>query len=87
MNNHFFQVFYERKDEFFKAVLEHIQISFYALVIALIIAIPLGIYLTYKKQISEIIIGLTAVIQTIPSLANYTFTCITRVIDSSYGNW
>ena len=69
MNNNFFQVFYERKEEFFKAVLEHIQISFYALVIALIIAIPLGIYLTYKKKIAEIIIGLTAVMQTIPSLA------------------
>ena len=69
MNNNFFQVFYERKEEFFKAVLEHIQISFYALVIALIIAIPLGIYLTYKKKIAEVIIGLTAVMQTIPSLA------------------
>lgn len=69
MNNNFFQVFYERKEEFFKAVIEHIQISFYALVIALIIAIPLGIYLTYKKRIAEIIIGLTAIMQTIPSLA------------------
>ena len=37
MNNNFFQVFYERKEEFFKAVIEHMQISFYALVIALII--------------------------------------------------
>jgi len=69
MNNNFFQVFYERKEEFFKAVIEHMQISFYALVIALIIAIPLGIYLTYNKKIAEIIIGLTAIMQTIPSLA------------------
>lgn len=69
MIKQFFQVFYERKEEFFQAIFEHIQISFYALVIALIIAIPLGIYLTYKKKISEIIIGLTAIMQTIPSLA------------------
>ena len=69
MIRHFFQVFYERNEEFFKAIFEHIQISFYALVIALIIAIPLGIYLTYKKKIAEIVIGLTAIMQTIPSLA------------------
>ena len=29
MNNNFFQVFYERKEEFFNSVIEHIHISFY----------------------------------------------------------
>ncbi len=50
-------------------MLEHIQISFIALFFAVLIAIPLGIYLTKKKQIAEVIIGITAVLQTIPSLA------------------
>ncbi|MGX9133936.1 osmoprotectant update ABC transporter permease/substrate-binding subunit OpuFB [Rummeliibacillus sp. JY-2-4R] len=67
--NSLFQVFKERQDELLSALLEHIQISFIALFFAVLIAIPLGIYLTKKKQIAEIIIGITAVLQTIPSLA------------------
>lgn len=59
----------DRKEELLSALLEHIQISFIALFFAVLIAIPLGIFLTRRKQISEGIIGITAVLQTIPSLA------------------
>lgn len=59
----------ERKDDLLNALIEHIQISFIALFFAVLIAIPLGIYLTRRKHISEGIIGITAVLQTIPSLA------------------
>lgn len=59
----------ERKDELLSSLLEHIQISFIALFFAVLIAIPLGIFLTRRKRISEGIIGITAVLQTIPSLA------------------
>jgi osmoprotectant transport system permease protein len=59
----------ERKGELLSALLEHIQISFIALFFAVLIAIPLGIFLTRRMQISEGIIGITAVLQTIPSLA------------------
>ncbi|MGG0658686.1 osmoprotectant update ABC transporter permease/substrate-binding subunit OpuFB [Rummeliibacillus pycnus] len=65
----FIKIFKERQDELLSALFEHIQISFIALFFAVIIAIPLGIYLTKKKQIAEFIIGITAVLQTIPSLA------------------
>ncbi|PGM59527.1 ABC transporter permease/substrate-binding protein [Bacillus sp. AFS053548] len=58
-----------RKEQLLTALLEHIQISVFALIIAIIIAVPLGIYLTRKKVLSEFVIGTTAVIQTIPSLA------------------
>jgi osmoprotectant transport system permease protein len=67
--NDFTQVFQERKDELVTALLEHIQISFIALFFAVIIAIPLGIYITRNKRVAEGIIGITSVIQTIPSLA------------------
>lgn len=67
--NEFTQVLQERKDELIRALLEHIQISFIALFFAAIIAIPLGIYLTRHKKAAEGIIGITSVIQTIPSLA------------------
>lgn len=62
-------VFNERKGQLLASLLEHIQISFIALFFAVVIAIPLGIYLTNKKKIAESIIGISAVLQTIPSLA------------------
>ncbi|MFF3023991.1 ABC transporter permease/substrate-binding protein [Gottfriedia sp. NPDC057948] len=58
-----------RKEQLLTALLEHIQISVFALIIAIIIAVPVGIYLTRKKVLSEFVIGTTAIIQTIPSLA------------------
>ena len=67
--DNFVQVFQERKEQLFNALLEHIQISFIALFFAAIIAIPLGVYLTKKKKTAEVIIGLVSVLQTIPSLA------------------
>ena len=61
--------FLERKNELLSGITEHIQISFIALIIALIIAIPLGIYLSYHKKFANIVIAINGVIQTIPSLA------------------
>lgn len=59
----------ERKGQLLSALLEHIQISLIALLFAVLIAIPLGIYLTNKKAIADSVIGMSAVLQTIPSLA------------------
>jgi osmoprotectant transport system permease protein len=67
--NGWISTFADRKDALLSALLEHIQISFIALFFAVLIAIPLGIYLTRRRRISEGIIGITAVLQTIPSLA------------------
>lgn len=64
-----YQAFLERKGELLKDLIQHIEISFIALFFALVIAVPLGIYLTRKKKAAEIIIGITSVFQTIPSLA------------------
>lgn len=67
--NRFIDVFSERKGQLFQAIVEHIQISFIALFFSALIAIPLGIYLTKKQKQAEAIIGISAVLQTIPSLA------------------
>lgn len=48
---------------------EHIQLTLVALLVANIIALPLGILLTRKRKMAETIIGITSVFQTIPSLA------------------
>lgn len=67
--NDFIQLLNERKGELLTAILEHIQLSLLALLIAIFIALPLGIYLAEHKKIAEPIIQVTAIFQTIPSLA------------------
>ncbi|MGG4467629.1 ABC transporter permease/substrate-binding protein [Paenibacillus alvei] len=67
--SNFYQAFVERKGELLKDLIQHIEISFIALFFALLIAVPLGIFLTRKKKAAEIVIGFTSVFQTIPSLA------------------
>lgn len=67
--NRFIDVFIERKGQLLHSLIEHMQISFIALFFSSIIAIPLGIYLTKKQKQAEVIIGISAVLQTIPSLA------------------
>ncbi|MEH7463404.1 ABC transporter permease/substrate-binding protein [Bacillus thuringiensis] len=65
----FLQTMQERKQELLSALLEHLQISLIALFFAILIAVPLGILLTRKERIAEWVIGTSAVMQTIPSLA------------------
>lgn len=65
----FLPTFLDRKELLWTALLEHIQLSFISLVIAVIIAVPLAIVLTRHKKIATPIIQVTAIFQTIPSLA------------------
>ncbi|WP_031546835.1 ABC transporter permease/substrate-binding protein [Salinicoccus luteus] len=67
--NTFFETLNARKGELLTTLIEHIQISFIALLIAVIIGVPLGIMLTKTKKLSEVVINIAAVLQTIPSLA------------------
>lgn len=59
----------ERKSDLLQALIEHIELSFIALFFAVLIGLPLSIYLTRHKKFAEPIINVTAVMQTIPSLA------------------
>ncbi|QLK85504.1 ABC transporter permease/substrate-binding protein [Staphylococcus sp. 17KM0847] len=59
----------ERKEELLQALLTHVQLSFIALLIAVLIGVPLGILLTKTPRLSEGVINIAAVLQTIPSLA------------------
>ncbi|MBF0780322.1 MULTISPECIES: ABC transporter permease/substrate-binding protein [unclassified Granulicatella] len=63
------QTFMERKEDWLKALLEHVHISFLALVISIILAFPLAIFIAKKRKLSEIILQITGIMQTIPSLA------------------
>lgn len=63
------ETFQQRSGDFWVALLEHMQLSFISILIAVLIAVPLGIWLIGHKRIAEPIIQLTAIFQTIPSLA------------------
>lgn len=65
----FIATFQERKAALWTALIEHMQLSFISLLIAVVIAVPLAIYLTNHKKIASPIIQVTAIFQTIPSLA------------------
>ncbi|WP_404452738.1 ABC transporter permease/substrate-binding protein [Virgibacillus necropolis] len=71
--NEFIDVFQKRQDVLLETIWEHLQISLIALIIAIIIAVPLGLLLTRYTKVAEPIIGVTAVLQTIPSLAVLAF--------------
>lgn len=65
----FLDVFRQRQDVLFQTIWDHLQISLISLIIAMVIAIPLGLLLTRYERVSEPVIGGSAVLQTIPSLA------------------
>src|SRR5690625_1704138 len=67
--NDFITIFQNRKELLWSAIIEHIQLSFISLLIAVLIAVPLAIFLTNHKRIAGPLIQITAVFQTIPSLA------------------
>ncbi|KGX87545.1 ABC transporter permease/substrate-binding protein [Pontibacillus litoralis] len=67
------EVYQQRQDMLYQAIWEHLQLSVVALLIAIIIAVPLGLVLTRFTKLAESIIGITAVLQTIPSLAILAF--------------
>lgn len=67
--NDFIDVFRDRQSELLLALFEHIQIALISLLLAVLIAVPLGIFLTRRQKAAESIIGTSAVLQTIPSLA------------------
>ncbi|MEK5080106.1 ABC transporter permease [Solibacillus sp. FSL W7-1436] len=48
---------------------EHFYISFSALLLGVVIAVPLGILLSKTKKIAKIVLTVTSVLQTVPSLA------------------
>jgi osmoprotectant transport system permease protein len=52
---------------------EHLVIATTALLLALVVAIPVGIFLTRKERLAQPVLGLANVIMTIPSLALLAF--------------
>lgn len=69
----FLDTIQSRADLIQASFLQHIYLSFIALAIGIGIALPLGIFVARYRKFAEPIIGVTAVFQTIPSLALFGF--------------
>ncbi|MDN4495273.1 ABC transporter permease [Ureibacillus aquaedulcis] len=61
--------FTENSSDILLKTWEHFYISMIALALGVIIAVPIGILLSKSKFISKIVLSITSVLQTVPSLA------------------
>lgn len=69
MLNSLIHVWQSRSGDILTATFDHIQITLVALLLANLIAIPTGVLLTRHRSWAEPVIGVSAVFQTVPSLA------------------
>jgi osmoprotectant transport system permease protein len=76
-NDNFFKLLAEtfrtRWAEILEALQQHLFLSIVSIVIATLIAIPLGIFIARRRKLAEPVIGITSIFQTIPSLALFGF--------------
>jgi osmoprotectant transport system permease protein len=71
--NNFMDTLINRWPEILTGLQQHLFLSLVSILIAAVIAIPLGIFISRRKQVAEPVIGITAIFQTIPSLALFGF--------------
>src|SRR5699024_3980564 len=71
--NKLIEVFVSRQDMIIEAFLQHIYLSFVSLFIGVLISLPVGMIVARHRKYAEPVIGVTAVLQTIPSLALFGF--------------
>lgn len=69
----FIETVISRSDMITEAFLQHVFLSFVALTIGILIALPTGMLVARHRRFAEPIIGVAAVLQTIPSLALFGF--------------
>ncbi|MBY0433012.1 MAG: ABC transporter permease [Cyclobacteriaceae bacterium] len=55
--------------EIFAKTLTHMGMTFLALLMAIVVAVPLGIMLSWRPVLSTIVVSVTGLLQTIPSIA------------------
>lgn len=58
-----------RKNEILSLLIEHVELTISAVLIAVVIGVPLGIFITDHKKIAKGVIGFANLVQAIPSLA------------------
>jgi len=65
--------FVEHRAEIFGATTDHLALVVIAMLIAIVIAVPLGMYVVQRPAVRAIAMGIANIFQTIPSLALFGF--------------
>lgn len=65
----FLKYIIENKDQIISLCIEHIELTALALMIAILIGVPIGILISYKRKLNKPVLGITSVTQAIPSMA------------------
>ena len=64
-----FSYFIDRPDVILRLLLQHLQLTGIAVSLAILVGVPLGIAITRVKVLSDPILGIASIFQTIPSIA------------------
>lgn len=59
----------EQQEKLGTQIIQHLGLTFLSLLLAVIIGLPLGIFIARKQKISSSVLGIAGVLQTIPSIA------------------
>jgi osmoprotectant transport system permease protein len=65
--------FAEHRDEIFSATLDHLALVVIAMIVAILIGVPLGMFIVQRPALRAIALGVASIFQTIPSLALFGF--------------
>lgn len=63
------QFMHQQSAKLLQQTVQHIGLTFISLLIAVLIGLPLGIYITRHRRAAGVVLGLAGVLQTIPSIA------------------
>jgi len=69
----FWQFFMSHQKEIWVATREHLTLVFIAMLIAIAVALPLGMFIVGRPRLQSVALGLANIFQTIPSLALFGF--------------
>ena len=71
--NDFFVTFWNIRGQVLSLLFDHIQLTILSVGIAVLIGIPVGILISHSPRFSKPILGMTNIVQAIPSLAMLGF--------------
>jgi osmoprotectant transport system permease protein len=63
------QFMQQQSSKLLQQTMQHIGLTFISLFIAVLIGLPLGIYITHNKKAAGFVLGFAGILQTIPSIA------------------
>jgi osmoprotectant transport system permease protein len=68
-SQHLLQFMSQQSDKLLEQTIAHIGLTCISLLIAIVVGLPLGIWIADKKKASGIVLGVAGILQTIPSIA------------------